>query len=294
MCFFFFLWLYRGTLAKLVYFEQKAPDFDPLQTSLRERQYAQAASAHTILMARIEEEEAATARKVMSSTNRTMSNASSDSNMSAASASPKSRHQYFIRRRSFSVGVMGRLKERQKEQQKEMEQHQNEPKEHQSEQDLKRLYALRQDSMPDDIRQFRHSIGFQTLQEEQCRGLYEEGGSDHGEYASSGDGGGDSEDDVGNEMKVNMTTSVSSMGKSKSMFDLSAHFQQKAEALDRFYNFARRLDAQEESIRDHKLRFYSRELGGEFHFIRFETRRMKNAMDLIRYNNLHLNIVEMG
>jgi type II pantothenate kinase len=35
-------------------------------------------------------------------------------------------------------------------------------------------------------------------------------------------------------------------------------------------------------------------LGGDFHFIRFETRRMRNAMDLIRANNLHMNICEMG
>jgi type II pantothenate kinase len=69
--------------------------------------------------------------------------------------------------------------------------------------------------------------------------------------------------------------------------------QQKAEALNRFYNFARRLDA-EESLRDHKLSFYSRELGGEFHFVRFETRHMQNAMDLIRYNNLHLHICDVG
>ncbi|EEC45724.1 predicted protein, partial [Phaeodactylum tricornutum CCAP 1055/1] len=37
-----------------------------------------------------------------------------------------------------------------------------------------------------------------------------------------------------------------------------------------------------------------RELGGEFHFIQFETRRMQNAMDLIRANDLHNHIVEMG
>ena len=79
------------------------------------------------------------------------------------------------------------------------------------------------------------------------------------------------------------------------MLDLSApHDQQTAEALDRFYDFARRLDTHQDSISDIKLSFYCRELGGEFHFISFETRKMKNAMDLIRVNNLHMNIKNMG
>lgn len=79
------------------------------------------------------------------------------------------------------------------------------------------------------------------------------------------------------------------------MLDLSAqHDRQKAEALNRFYDFARRLDSNEDSISDIELSFYCRELGGEFHFISFETRKMKNAMDLIRFNNLHMNIKNMG
>lgn len=80
-----------------------------------------------------------------------------------------------------------------------------------------------------------------------------------------------------------------------SMLDFSTqHDQQKAEALNRFYAFARRLNTHEDSISDIRLSFYCRELGGEFHFISFETRKMKNAMDLIRYNNLHMNIRNMG
>lgn len=64
--------------------------------------------------------------------------------------------------------------------------------------------------------------------------------------------------------------------------------------LDRFYDFARGLDSYREGLRDHDLSFYSNELGGEFHFIRFETRNMAKAMDLIRANKFHLNIHEMG
>eukprot|EP00934_Nitzschia_sp_Nitz4_P007475 Nitzschia sp. Nitz4//scaffold349_size16934//8509//11235//NITZ4_008848-RA/size16934-snap-gene-0.0-mRNA-1//1//CDS//3329548707//7465//frame0 len=80
---------------------------------------------------------------------------------------------------------------------------------------------------------------------------------------------------------------------SKSMIDLTSRSQQKAAALDKFYNFAKSLDA-ESHVADHHLRFYSRELGGEFHFLRFESRRLRHTMDLIRLHNLHLNISKMG
>lgn len=67
-----------------------------------------------------------------------------------------------------------------------------------------------------------------------------------------------------------------------------------AEALHRFYNFARGLDSYRAGVRDVKLSFVLLQprtgaLGGEFHFIRFETRRMQNAMDLIRAHKLPLN-----
>lgn len=82
---------------------------------------------------------------------------------------------------------------------------------------------------------------------------------------------------------------------SLSVLELSVqHDRQKTEALNRFYDFARRLDSHEDSIRDIQLSFYCRELGGEFHFISFETRKMQNAMDIIRFNNLHMNIRNMG
>lgn len=74
----------------------------------------------------------------------------------------------------------------------------------------------------------------------------------------------------------------------------SAEESQKAEAMARFYDFARRLDSHRAGAKDHKLSFYSSRLGGEFHFIQFETRRMQNAMDLIKSNNLHRTIQQMG
>lgn len=85
----------------------------------------------------------------------------------------------------------------------------------------------------------------------------------------------------------------SNLKKSRSMMDISKS-RDYGEALDRFYNFARRLDVYETAVKDKNLSFYSRQLGGDFHFIRFETRRMDNAMHLIRINDLHRNIVTMG
>ena len=83
--------------------------------------------------------------------------------------------------------------------------------------------------------------------------------------------------------------------KVQSMFDFQFTIRDREEALDRFYNFAKHLDTYtRDGVRDHKLRFYSRELGGYFHFIHFETRRMKEAMDLIRRHNLQRNIRQMG
>jgi type II pantothenate kinase len=74
-----------------------------------------------------------------------------------------------------------------------------------------------------------------------------------------------------------------------------ARSRDHAEALDRFYHFARKLDSHmQEGVRDKELLFHSRELGGHFHFIRFQTRHMNRAMDLIRANNLHHDIKQVG
>lgn len=77
----------------------------------------------------------------------------------------------------------------------------------------------------------------------------------------------------------------------QTMFELS---KSHAEALGQFYHFARTFDSSQSGLKDSHLSFYSRELGGDFHFIRFETQDMVTAMDLIRNHNLHLNIREMG
>lgn len=145
-----------------------------------------------------------------------------------------------------------------------------------SEEDVRQLDILRQESVPDDLSQYRISVHFQTPERPSLRKRRDEGSDKENE-----------------DNKSPSVENGSTIKKSRSMFDLSVK-QKKAEALDQFYNFARRLDSYQDSVRDHKLSFYSRELGGEFHFIRFETRRMRNAMELIRVNNLHKNICEMG
>jgi type II pantothenate kinase len=81
--------------------------------------------------------------------------------------------------------------------------------------------------------------------------------------------------------------------KSRPVFELNKS-RDHAEALDSFYAFARGFSRFQSGVRDTELSFYSKELGGDFHFIQFETRQMEAAMDLIRSNKLHSSICEMG
>jgi len=85
-----------------------------------------------------------------------------------------------------------------------------------------------------------------------------------------------------------------SMKRSHSLFDLTSKKAKREKALDRFYEFANRLDTYDTDVKDKSLSFYSRALGGEVHFIQFETRFLPQAMDLIQVNDLHLNISKMG
>ena len=80
--------------------------------------------------------------------------------------------------------------------------------------------------------------------------------------------------------------------KSRSLLNMQHTSKDQVDALSHFYDFARHLDSG--GFKDEKLTFYSRELGGYFHFVQFETRRMPNAMRLIRAHNLDKHIVEMG
>ena len=101
----------------------------------------------------------------------------------------------------------------------------------------------------------------------------------------------ESDDDADKE-KSSENDTKRHLGRSRSErlnFDVS-----HAEALGQFYHFANTFDTYRTGVKDSHLSFYSRELGGDFHFLQFETRHMDSAMDLILSHNLHLSIKEMG
>lgn len=199
-----------GTLAKLVYFEQRTHD-DQSTISHREQVHHRAASAKLVLQAR----------------------------------------RGTMQRRATTTGTMLHTVD--------------------SEQDLKPMYLVRQESLPDDL--------------DDCKDLFVTP-----EFSSQQS----MENSINDTTRPTLKRQESSgLKKSRSMLDISKS-RDHAEALDRFYNFARRLDVYETAVKDKNLSFYSRQLGGDFHFIRFETRRMDNAMHLIRINDLHRNIVTMG
>lgn len=277
-----------GTLAKLVYFEQKQAGYDPLSQTPRERQYTAAASAQAVLKAR----NSSSTNNLPVTTAKTMNRSSStwistgETNGLIDPPSPTHR-----RRRSLSLDSLGRFKDLQKQLYEGGIADNNEcdsddrgcttPAKRSSHRamhstasqiDLHELSNIRSESIPDDLNHFRDTVHFETtdpsIPSHRTRQAKEA-------------------------FVTVETTSAQNMKKSRSMFDLNQS-KQKAVALDRFYNFARRLDSYENSVRDHQLSFYSRELGGEFHFIHFESRWMRHAMDLIRYHDLHLNISKMG
>ena len=329
-----------GTLAKLVYFEKKTLDSDPLYTrSKREKHYVQAVSAQTVLMARTEDnynhhpkKEGGGGRGASLSPTRKLRRSNSDDQnkknaqqkdntiMNMPTSPERIRrhtlsesHIYQVKdiinvqKESTTIKEEEEVEEEEEEEEMQETSQQKTKKDKKIAEDLRNLYAIRQESLPDDVRQFRHSVDFHSATENvldddirRCENKDDEkkdvGNSDH----DNGNNRNTFHDQTNDESETFSPSSSSSSchnfrKRSKSMLDLSApHDQQTAEALDRFYDFARRLDTHQDSISDIKLSFYCRELGGEFHFISFETRKMKNAMDLIRVNNLHMNIKNMG
>lgn len=134
-----------------------------------------------------------------------------------------------------------------------------------SDEDLKGLIGVRQESVPDRLDEYGNTT-YQTNKNET-------------EHENNG------------HQNENPTTG---MRRSTSLSTISKPTEEKKEALDNFYSFARRLDTYETAVKDKHLAYYSKYLNGTFHFIRFETRRMGNAMNLMRYNNFHLHIKEIG
>lgn len=82
--------------------------------------------------------------------------------------------------------------------------------------------------------------------------------------------------------------------RSRSLFALNSKQTRTEIALNQFYDFAKKLDSDHMELKDKSLSFYSKSLGGEFHFIQFETRYLPEAIHLIKLNDLHKNISKMG
>lgn len=237
-----------GTLAKLVYFEQRSTEYHP--ETAREKHYHQAASALAVEKA----------RRSRSYTDDTFlaPNRAVDTNGFQHHQELHLHQQQTEQVCKITQGLRIHSKL--------------------SEQDLSRLGDIRQESLPDNLDQYAEICNL-TSTKVSTHATLEDivlGESRHEE-----------------EKEEPITKGEGFLRRPRSMFDLTKS-RDHAEALDRFYTFARRLDTYETAVKEQKLSFYSRELGGEFHFIQFETRQMENAMDLIRFNNLHLNIREMG
>lgn len=259
-----------GTLAKLCYFEQQS-DHDVIGIrNVRERNYHQAASAQAVLKARrghdLEEKNGGNKFAVTShETLRDLSFSPGVLRKRLSTASSQALHQQGKGNSSIDEEKLANDSGHNtaRNGMRNIDVHSSS-----SDDDLARLYDVRQESMPDDLNAYATTVHHN-----------ENGVPSHDKQNGSDE-------------------KIAGMGmkKSRSMFDLSMSQKNRdhAEALDRFYHFARKLDTYREGVKDTKLSFYSRALGGEFHFIQFETRRMENAMELIRANDLHLTIREMG
>jgi len=142
-----------------------------------------------------------------------------------------------------------------------------------SDTDLQGLWGLRQESVPDRLDEFASSCNIDTSLSPERAGREGRNGNKQPEQPEESPGMG--------------------MKKSMSMINISKSTEH-AEVLDNFYSFARHLDTYETAVKDKHLSYYSKFLNGTFHFIRFETRRMNHAMNLMRIKDFHLNIKEMG
>jgi pantothenate kinase len=256
-----------GTLAKLVYFEQKTAVSSTTESiglmSHRERYYRNAASAQTVLMARRGlVDSPRSSHWPASSSHDDLKNATNDQHFKR----PRRRTSTY----SVSTGLNGLKHSKQ------------------SNDDLQNLTRLRQESVPDDLDAYAETV---HLKSDPDRVKKDNLASGHGGQDLRSDADDMNTDSNDKHQSRQKDVEPSAIRKSRSMLNLNLN---RAEALDHFYNFARRLDSYREGVKDDKLSFYSRELQGDFHFIRFETRRMQQAVDLIRTNNLHVNIREMG
>ena len=278
-----------GTLAKLVYFEQKPEDYDLVVNTSQDHQDTKAASVKAMLHSH----SSSSSSNISVTSIHTMSRTPSTLQSTGETKEYISAHSPTVRRRrSLSLGCMWRFKDLQRQ----MYEVQAAPLV--SNVDPGSTANTSFDGQRNSYRP-RRSItshcdldGFEYASHESVPHDVEQEFCREGDHSGATDPGSANGDDFEDGSRDDLP-SIPSMRKSSSMFDLSQS-KQKAVALDRFYSFARRLDSYENSVRDHQLSFFSRELGGEFHFIQFESRWMNKAMELIRSNDLHLNISKMG
>lgn len=145
-----------------------------------------------------------------------------------------------------------------------------------SDENLQSLWGIRQQSEPDSLDQFASSCNLNGASFLTDRII----GEERNEHIRSEQPNTDSSSGIGTKRSLSMVNLTKS--------------PEHAEALDNFYSFARRLDTYDTAVKDKYLSYYSRFLNGTFHFIRFETRRMDHAINLIRYTDFHLNIKKIG
>ena len=150
-----------------------------------------------------------------------------------------------------------------------------------SDTDLQGLWGIRQESVPDRLDEYSSSCHIDI-----GAPLSPDRDSTQSDKGQNINGHNNHEQQEPNSSGLRIRKSQSMVNMSKST--------EHAEALDNFYSFARRLDSYETAVKDKHLSYYSRYLNGTFHFIRYETRRMNHAMNLMRYNNFHRNIKEIG
>lgn len=77
--------------------------------------------------------------------------------------------------------------------------------------------------------------------------------------------------------------------------ELTSKEEERQQALERFYAFVKDLDSSHgDNLKDKSRSFYSRTLGGQFHFIQFESRHFLQVMNLMKSSNIHLDITKIG
>jgi len=92
-----------------------------------------------------------------------------------------------------------------------------------------------------------------------------------------------------------METPEKSTGLKKSWSMVNLETAHEHEALEQFYHFMAQAESEVDDLkREEDLVFYSPQAGGRLHFLKFETRNMGRAIDLIFANGLHNNVRQFG